>query len=87
MSDFQYMVECTTKDVINILMKRNGMEMQEAIDLVYTSKTSGIFRTSRPASIFRVHRMFTKRSWRRTTSKSKPERNRTRFIAKAHPTP
>lgn len=39
MSDFQYMVECTTKDVINILMKKNGMEMQEAIDLVYTSKT------------------------------------------------
>lgn len=39
MSDFQYMVECTTKDVINILMKRNGMEMQKAIDLVYTSKT------------------------------------------------
>lgn len=39
MSDFQYMVECTTKDVINILMKRNGMKMQKAIDLVYTSKT------------------------------------------------
>lgn len=39
MSDFQYMVECTTRDLINILVERDGMEMQEAIDLVYTSNT------------------------------------------------
>lgn len=39
MSDFEYMVECTTRDVINILVDRNGMEMQDAIDMVYTSST------------------------------------------------
>lgn len=39
MSDFQYMVECITRDLINILVERDGMEMQEAIDQVYTSKT------------------------------------------------
>lgn len=33
------MVECTTRDVINILVERKGMDMLEAIDLVYTSKT------------------------------------------------
>lgn len=39
MSDFQYMVECTTRDLIDILIEQKGMAMQEAIDLVYTSDT------------------------------------------------
>ena len=39
MSDFQYMVECTTRDVIRILVERKGMNMQDAIDFVYTSNT------------------------------------------------
>ncbi len=39
MSDFQYMVECTTRDLINILVERDGYDMQKAVDLVYTSNT------------------------------------------------
>lgn len=39
MSDFQYMVECTTRDVINLLVERNGYDMQKAVDLVYMSNT------------------------------------------------
>ena len=39
MSDFQYMVECTTRDVIRILVESKGMNMQDAIDFVYTSNT------------------------------------------------
>ncbi len=33
MSDFQYMVECTTRDVIGLLMERDNMQMEEALDL------------------------------------------------------
>ncbi len=39
MSDFQYMVECTTRDVISLLMERNSMQMAEALDKVYDSRT------------------------------------------------
>lgn len=39
MSDFQYMVECTTRDVIGLLMERNNMQMKEALDKVYNSRT------------------------------------------------
>lgn len=41
MSDFQYMVECTTRDVISLLMERNNMQMTEALDTVYNSRTYG----------------------------------------------
>ena len=39
MSDFQYMVECTTRDVIGLLMERDNMQMEEALDKVYNSQT------------------------------------------------
>lgn len=39
MSDFQYMVECTTRDIISLLMERNKMQMAEALDKVYNSQT------------------------------------------------
>lgn len=39
MSDFQYMVECTTRDVISLLIERNNMQMYEALDMVYNSQT------------------------------------------------
>jgi len=39
MSDFQYMVECTTRDIISLLMERNKMQMTEALDKVYNSQT------------------------------------------------
>ena len=39
MSDFQYMVECTTRDVISLLMERNDMQMEDALDKVYNSQT------------------------------------------------
>lgn len=39
MSDFQYMVECTTRDVISLLMERNDMQMEDALDKVYNSRT------------------------------------------------
>ncbi len=39
MSDFQYMVECTTRDVIRLLMERNDMQMEDALDKVYNSRT------------------------------------------------
>ena len=35
MSEFQYMVECTTRDMIDLLMERDGMSMQAALDKVY----------------------------------------------------
>ena len=38
MSEFQYMVECTTRDMIDLLMERDGMSMQAALDKVYNSK-------------------------------------------------
>ena len=39
MSDFQYMVECTTRDIINLLIEQEDVDMQTAIDMVYTSRT------------------------------------------------
>lgn len=39
MSDFQYMVECTTRDVVALLVERNDMQMDEALDKVYNSQT------------------------------------------------
>lgn len=39
MSDFQYMVECTTRDVISLLIERDNMQMVEALDKVYNSRT------------------------------------------------
>ncbi len=39
MSDFQYMVECTTRDVISLLMEHDDMQMNEALDKVYNSRT------------------------------------------------
>lgn len=39
MSDFQYMVECTTRDIISLLMEHNNMQMAEALDKVYNSRT------------------------------------------------
>ena len=39
MSEFQYMVECTTRDVISLLMERNDMQMEDALDKVYNSRT------------------------------------------------
>ena len=39
MSDFQYRVECTTRDVISLLMERNKMQMEDALDKVYNSRT------------------------------------------------
>lgn len=35
------MVECTTRDVISLLMERNNMQMTEALDTVYNSRTYG----------------------------------------------
>lgn len=39
MSDFQYMVECTTRDVISLLIELNCMQMAEALDKMYNSRT------------------------------------------------
>lgn len=39
MNDFQYMVECTTRDVISLLIELDGMLMTEALDKMYNSKT------------------------------------------------
>lgn len=39
MSDFHYMVECTTRDLINFLVEQRGTDLQAAIDMVYKSKT------------------------------------------------
>lgn len=39
MNDFQYMVECTTRDVINLLMERNNLQITEALDKFYNSQT------------------------------------------------
>ncbi|MBD5392070.1 hypothetical protein HDR65_00795 [bacterium] len=33
------MVECTTRDVISLLMERNDMQMEDALDKVYNSRT------------------------------------------------
>ncbi|MDE6630566.1 MAG: hypothetical protein K2K11_04010 [Bacteroidales bacterium] len=33
------MVECTTRDVIRLLMERNDMQMEDALDKVYNSRT------------------------------------------------
>lgn len=35
----QYLVECTTQDLIRYLVEDNGITMEEAMDIVYTSKT------------------------------------------------
>lgn len=52
MSDFQYMVECTTRDLINLLVERNGMDMQNAIDVVYKSNTYRLLKNERAGLYF-----------------------------------
>lgn len=40
------MVECTTRDLINFLVERDGFEVQKAIDLVYTSHTYNLLKNA-----------------------------------------
>ena len=39
MTDFDYMVESVTADLVVLLMERLGMDLQTALDTVYTSDT------------------------------------------------
>ena len=39
MTDFDYMVESVTADLVVLLMERLGMDMPTALDTVYTSHT------------------------------------------------
>lgn len=52
MSDFQYMVECTTRDIINILVERDGFDMQKAVDLIYTSDTYRLLKDANSGLYF-----------------------------------
>ena len=37
--DFEFMVDILTRDLITMLMERNGMDMKSAFDLFYNSDT------------------------------------------------
>ncbi len=37
--DKQFMIECLTSDMIQILMEERGVSMPEAMDILYNSKT------------------------------------------------
>lgn len=37
--DKQFMIECVTSDIIQMLMEERGLSMDEAMYLLYTSKT------------------------------------------------
>lgn len=39
MTDFEYMVEGMTKDLILILMERKNVTMPEALDMLFSSET------------------------------------------------
>lgn len=39
MSEIQYMVECTARDLIVLLVERNSIDVLSAVDAVYTSET------------------------------------------------
>ena len=39
LQDKQFMVECLTKDLVTMLMKEYGYDMQEALNIVYSSNT------------------------------------------------
>ena len=48
MTDFDYMVESVTADLVVLLMERLGMDLQTALDTVYTSDTFA--KLSNPAT-------------------------------------
>lgn len=39
MSDFQYMVECTTRDLVVLLMEYRNLSIGKALDMLYNSQT------------------------------------------------
>lgn len=39
MSEFEYMNECTARDVITMLVEKRNLTIAEAMNLFYTSKT------------------------------------------------
>lgn len=39
MSEIEYMNECTTRDVITMLVEKDGMTVIDAMDLFYNSRT------------------------------------------------
>ena len=39
MTDIDYMTECMTKDLILLLMERRNMDLETALDTIYTSDT------------------------------------------------
>jgi len=38
-ADFNYMVECTARDVAELLVERRGVSVAEALDTLYNSQT------------------------------------------------
>ena len=59
MTDFDYMVESVTADLVVLLMERLGMDLQTALDTVYTSDTFAKFPTRLRSCIIKVHIIFT----------------------------
>ena len=43
MKDFEYMVECMERDLIVMLMEKQGMTMTEAFDTFYNDARSGLY--------------------------------------------
>lgn len=39
MTDIEYMTECLTKDLVLLLMERRNMDLETALDTIYTSDT------------------------------------------------
>ena len=60
MTDFDYMVESVTADLVVLLMERLGMDLQTALDTVYTSDNPSLNCPTRLRScIIKVHIIFT----------------------------
>ena len=58
MKDFEYMVECMERDLIVMLMEKQGMTMTEAFDTFYNSETHEKLNDARALdSIFKARVM------------------------------
>ncbi|MCF2736449.1 Uncharacterised protein [uncultured Bacteroides sp.] len=52
MTDIEYMTECMTKDLILLLMERRNMDLETALDTIYTSDTFQKLKDSKTGLYF-----------------------------------
>lgn len=58
MTGTEYMKECLTKDLVLLLMERRHMDMETALDTLYTSDTFAKLNDSRTGLYFSTSMIF-----------------------------